>query len=724
MEARFGIVPNRAFAFRSASLSDSLRKKNLNFKEADTRCTSADGYPGGIHPEWPTVGVYLKPVAHLDAPKQHSARKGEKVCFSHILQKGAAKLVITHKLRMDLEGKEGRKWIEVNQWDTNTQQIRLSLFSQMKAWLIPADAAVMICYKKPDGTRGMYDTLSDGTAAWSAAGNKLTLELAPQMLTAAGTVTFQTKILQQEKVVHTFAVEIVVRPFLGNDKPANSMPSENYFYLTRVLPAPDNAKAGHFLKVSDVDSAGNVTRVEAVEIPGENADAEQVEKMIVEYLEAHPPQTGEKGDPGVYILGEGETVADAPENANVVIDPNGEPLVDLGGVKTVNGIEPDENGNIQIEAGSQSDWNAAEGEPGHIRNRPFCSQFTIADVLPETQAMYDAGEGIFAIPDNFPMESGKTYTVNWNGTPYVCTAETVEGFFPVPVCALGDTNAVIYGRPSGIAPFCMASLPDEFAAQFGAGTVIMPLDGTTSLTISVSGEVEKVEKLSGKYLPEGLPRSEFTNGTVLPETTGNDIGGAFLVEGECKLTSGQEYTVYWNGTPYVCTAYDFAWNGVHTVALGDENVLNGGEPAGTVPFGIMRITVDMGLMISDGVFAYPADGSKSLTISITGSIETITTIAEKFLPQGVRTYVVKSDKNRLEAGGTYWDNDTNFDSFAEILYNGGSLQVDVGGKRYFPAVWEYDADAQNLILRLIVPGDYSFGLCTYTFEKGSWTPPV
>jgi len=50
--------------------------------------------------------------------------------------------------------------------------------------------------------------------------------------------------------------------------------------------------------------------------------------------------------------------------------------------------------------------------------------------------------------------------------------------------------------------------------------------------------------------------------------------------------------------------------------------------------------------------------------------------------------------------------------------------VDVGGKRYFPAVWEYDADAQNLILRLIVPGDYSFGLCTYTFEKGSWTPPV
>ena len=44
-----------------------------------------------------------------------------------------------------------------------------------------------------------------------------------------------------------------------------------------------------------------------------------------------------------------------------------------GGVKTVNGQGPDENGNVQIETGGGSgapaDWNAAEGEPGHVLNR-------------------------------------------------------------------------------------------------------------------------------------------------------------------------------------------------------------------------------------------------------------------------------------------------------------------------------------------------------------------
>lgn len=33
---------------------------------------------------------------------------------------------------------------------------------------------------------------------------------------------------------------------------------------------------------------------------------------------------GEPGDPGVYILSDGETIEDAPEDADVVIDPNGE----------------------------------------------------------------------------------------------------------------------------------------------------------------------------------------------------------------------------------------------------------------------------------------------------------------------------------------------------------------------------------------------------------------
>ena len=38
---------------------------------------------------------------------------------------------------------------------------------------------------------------------------------------------------------------------------------------------------------------------------------------------------GKDGEPGVYILAEGETIADAPADADVIIDPAGTPDVDL-----------------------------------------------------------------------------------------------------------------------------------------------------------------------------------------------------------------------------------------------------------------------------------------------------------------------------------------------------------------------------------------------------------
>lgn len=381
---------------------------------------------------------------------------------------------------------------------------------------------------------------------------------------------------------------------------------------------------------------------------------------------------------------------------------------------------PEEIAGIQSEGGSApADWNANEGEPGHIRNRPFYSQKVFEYVLPETQAIYDDSDGVFVVYGFVPLESGKTYTVSWNGTLYECTAVTVEGFFPVPVNALGDINGVLNGSPSGEYPFALAALPAEYVD--GMGVMIMPFDGSTSLTISVVEEVESLKKMDSKYLPEGMPRSEFTNRTVLEETTGAYMDGVFIVEGKCNFVPGQEYTVNWNGTPYVCTAYDFALNGIRTVAIGDENVLTGGEPVGTVPFGIIMLTADMGLMISEGAIAYPADGSKTLKIFITGAVETVTPVAEKYLPMGVRTYVIVTDDGELTSGGESVNTEINYDAFAEILYNGGSVQLEAGGWRYIPVAWRYDSAEPKLVLYLGLPGG---GTKMYSFNKGSWTPPT
>ena len=40
--------------------------------------------------------------------------------------------------------------------------------------------------------------------------------------------------------------------------------SEDYYYLTRVLPGPETAEVDHYLCVAEVDAEGHVTRVKAV----------------------------------------------------------------------------------------------------------------------------------------------------------------------------------------------------------------------------------------------------------------------------------------------------------------------------------------------------------------------------------------------------------------------------------------------------------------------------
>lgn len=179
-------------------------------------------------------------------------------------------MVITHKLRMDLEGKEPVQWIEVAQGDAYTRRIKMLLFSQHAKWTVPEGVTVLIRYWKSDGKTGEYDTLPDGSAAWSVSGNELDITLVPQVLTAAGSVMLHACLILQEQVLNTFAVEISVRSPV-RDRKGNPMiagipeSSENYFYVTGILPVPDMAAVGQYIRVLEVDSLGRVTRVEAVD---------------------------------------------------------------------------------------------------------------------------------------------------------------------------------------------------------------------------------------------------------------------------------------------------------------------------------------------------------------------------------------------------------------------------------------------------------------------------
>ena len=172
---------------------------------------------------------------------------------------------ILHKLEMDLAIKAPTPWLELPQGDANTRKLRFLLTANKIPWAVPEDAAVLICFRKPDGTEGEYDTLPDGTLAWETADNTLTISLAPQVLTSVGTVMLYANIRKDEKALSTFGVEIRVRPSDSDGDQNRIDRSEDYFYMTRVMPGPDSAEIDQYLCVAAVDDYGHVTRVKAVD---------------------------------------------------------------------------------------------------------------------------------------------------------------------------------------------------------------------------------------------------------------------------------------------------------------------------------------------------------------------------------------------------------------------------------------------------------------------------
>lgn len=133
-------------------------------------------------------------------------------------------MIITHKLEMDLAHRGEVRKIDVVQGDCNTRVLELTLLCGGEAWTVPEGVSVWMRYCKSDGTRGVYDTLPDGTSACAGAGNLVTAVLAPQMLTVAGTVLAQVVLAEETAELATFTLQIHVE----RNPAAGALTSEDY----------------------------------------------------------------------------------------------------------------------------------------------------------------------------------------------------------------------------------------------------------------------------------------------------------------------------------------------------------------------------------------------------------------------------------------------------------------------------------------------------------------
>lgn len=221
--------------------------------------------------------------------------------------------------------------------------------------------------------------------------------------------------------------------------------------------------------------------------------------------------------------GGGVDVSDAQVGQTIVVeevDENGKPTKwkatdfpkNEGTVKSVNNVEPDENGNVEIEVGGeqvQSDWNQNDPEqPDYVKNRPFYSHTEDeADYLVEPMDLqFVYGEAypdnpIVVSPDDFAK--GNVLYVVWDGTVYECTVKY--------------HNMAMFNYIGGEdEPFTISD--DNGTGELRIENAQSTFTGTVSFALAKSLAKTTLVRMDEKYLPESVKAGLENVNTRVDET--------------------------------------------------------------------------------------------------------------------------------------------------------------------------------------------------------------
>lgn len=308
-------------------------------------------------------------------------------------------------------------------------------------------------------------------------------------------------------------------------------------------------------------------------------------------------------------------------------------------------------------SGAPSDWNASEGEPGHVLNRTHYEEVGLVELPIECE--WDDSNDFYMLMKPLNLEIGKTYIVNWNGTEYACVATEAESM-GIPAVTIGNLGNAGVGAEDNGMPFLVSEVPAEVAAAIGFYAIAQPLD-STQVTFSIYAKSEVIKTLDPKYLPDGVPYIESGMVEIVPECSIRASASEPAMFGTAYVPEvGKTYTVNWNGTEYTCVAQSASG----FPYIGDASSILGTEPTGE-PF----------LIASEGVLlAFAFDGSEEQTVSVMANDFIIRQLDEKCLPDYLQSasaeieilpktsatvdFVNNSEvyvpfNNRLVAGETY-----------------------------------------------------------------------
>lgn len=119
-------------------------------------------------------------------------------------------MLITSTISADLRAPGFPPLVYAVQGEQYSRQITMHLYDGGLPWTVPGGVYIAMRYSKPDGTKGYYDTLPDGSQAWSVSGSTVNVFVAPQMLTVPGFVTAQLEIIQNQSILASFSLRLKV----------------------------------------------------------------------------------------------------------------------------------------------------------------------------------------------------------------------------------------------------------------------------------------------------------------------------------------------------------------------------------------------------------------------------------------------------------------------------------------------------------------------------------
>lgn len=177
-------------------------------------------------------------------------------------------MTVTSNITLDLRRPDStRSCVYAKTGDSRS--VEAALYDGGEPWAAPSGATVVIRFRKPDKTGGIYDKLPSGATAYTIAtdqdtgGTVVTATLAPQMLTCPGLVVADMVIISGSDAVATFSwrVDVQRSPMDGVD--TTSQDYYNYQTLAQINSGIAAAQAAADAAVKTVngkspDSNGNV----------------------------------------------------------------------------------------------------------------------------------------------------------------------------------------------------------------------------------------------------------------------------------------------------------------------------------------------------------------------------------------------------------------------------------------------------------------------------------